>query len=141
MTRVLTCDIERPDVSGDDVRDKYPTYEHPHLSYSSSFVYVVGPEGGPYKVGYSGNPLQRLAMLALASPVRMCVWMLSQTPSGVGMWVERQVQSALKKSHVRGEWFKADICHIKNLVELANPMGRHVELGGLTIEELKKAAQ
>lgn len=43
------------------------------------YVYVVGDEGGPYKVGFSANPIERLKALRYKDkPQRLQVWHLAE---------------------------------------------------------------
>lgn len=138
MALTLSCDIDCPAVSGDEVREKYPTYPHGHLSYSSCFLYVLGAEGGPYKVGYSVNPIARVEQLQTGHYDELKLWALSQTPSGVGMWVEEQVHRALDSVRVRREWFSTTLDNILAVIDLANPLGRHADIGGLTAKQIRK---
>lgn len=127
MTDNISLETEDESVSGDDVREKYPTYTHQHLCYSASFVYVIGPAGGPYKIGFSTQPFKRLKDLSRSSPARLFPYVISQSPAGVGEWVERKIHEALDAHRVHGEWFDCCLETIKATVAIENPLGKHAE--------------
>lgn len=65
-------------------------------------IYVIGPDSGPVKLGYTGaNVKRRLTQLAMGSS--QALKLLWQTEGGQDL--ERRLHQRLIASRVRGEWF------------------------------------
>lgn len=78
------------------------------------FVYIIGPEDGPYKIGLSGNVYERIEEIQATSPVKLFLLGARKLDSrfdAVGF--ERQVHSALKEHRMHNEWFNCELAAAK----------------------------
>lgn len=70
-----------------------------------SFIYFIGREEGPVKIGVSRNPSERLVGLQTGCPFPLKLhghWMVENTRIYA---VERTIHSALEPYRAQGEWF------------------------------------
>ena len=68
------------------------------------FIYVIGPEEGPQKVGVTSTPTIRLAALSVGGKaLRIHATVAVQAIEATA--VERYAHCLLYEYHVRGEWF------------------------------------
>src|SRR5258708_1798867 len=83
----------------------------------SVYVYVIGPYGGPYKIGIASDVSKRLVALQVSSPVRLQLIAKKAFPTRESaMEAEMSLHAALAEHSMAGEWFSADIDAIKALV-------------------------
>lgn len=92
------------------------------------FIYFIKPVGedGPVKIGISARPEARIVELLEWSPVDLEIaHMLPGTYK-----LERQIQQALAKDHVRREWFRATPRIVKLLADLrgGKPIAAAIDL-------------
>lgn len=81
------------------------------------FIYIIGPEGGPYKIGISGNVNERIEAIQATSPVKVFLFSARRLDSrfdAVGF--ERQVHSSLKEHRLHNEWFNCGLETAKNAI-------------------------
>lgn len=91
------------------------------------YIYVLGLSGvqGLYKVGISYAPVVRARQLQTGNPFKLNI--LYTTRANKPFEVEKKIHSALKKHHVKGEWFRylgdivAKVKSIINGVDLVLP--------------------
>lgn len=77
-------------------------------------IYVIGPEGGPYKVGLTSDIQRRLDALQTASPVDLQVHHTFEVADVYEARVaERAAHERLASHRVRGEWFD---CSLQSVV-------------------------
>jgi hypothetical protein len=67
-----------------------------------SFVYFIGGENGPVKIGTTGDPGGRLDMMQIGSPVPLK--MLALVPGNEA--TERRYHRQFEASRLHGEWFE-----------------------------------
>lgn len=69
------------------------------------FIYLIGPDEGPQKIGHSMVPSRRLKQFQASHDGPL--YLLGQWPVGkaIGLAVERYVHWKLRERHYRGEWF------------------------------------
>ena len=80
-------------------------------------VYVIGPYGGPYKIGIASDVNKRLAALQTASPVMLQLIVKKDfADRGAARAGEKAFHDALGDHRMTGEWFSADIDKIKDLI-------------------------
>lgn len=70
------------------------------------FVYVIGSDAGPHKVGISSNPVTRLASLQTAHHERLTLHFTLDCADAAA--VERYTHAALRAHRLSGEWFDID---------------------------------
>lgn len=70
-------------------------------------VYVIGPEGGPFKVGVSHDPHDRMQTLQTGSPIvlRLHFHEPCASPEVPARLVEAWAHALLNHSRTHGEWF------------------------------------
>jgi hypothetical protein len=96
------------------------------------YVYVIGEEGGPYKVGFSANPIERMkALRYVDKPQRLQVWHLAETSDEPrARAVERLAHQYLAEHQMPNrmgtqagadlvEWFNAPLQKVIDTVERA----------------------
>lgn len=72
----------------------------------SSYIYLIGPEGGPLKIGISTQPEIRAKQLQTAHPRRVAVFGYWQHPNA--RTVEAEAHRLLAAWRLSGEWFEID---------------------------------
>lgn len=72
-------------------------------------VYVIGPAGGPWKVGRALDAVKRRAQLQTASPLRLEIMHVRTVPVGEAGIVETNAHRALSSTRVGGEWFSCAV--------------------------------
>lgn len=97
------------------------------LFSSKSHIYVLGYEGGPYKIGYGYDPTQRL--LAQKRRGHAEIYVVGSWPVGtsIAMAAERFVHWKLRDKHHKNEWFNVTFEEAKAAIELALSPG-HIGL-------------
>jgi hypothetical protein len=68
-----------------------------------AYVYFIGGEAGPVKIGSTRNVGKRLATLQIGSPVRLSIL---ATVSGQGSTLECIYHTKFKAHRLLGEWFE-----------------------------------
>lgn len=83
---------------------------------SSGWVYVI-QVGEACKVGITKDVRKRIATLSTASPIRPKLVLARRVQSlEYAKIAEQEAHYALKRYHIRGEWFGADAIRVANLV-------------------------
>lgn len=74
------------------------------------YVYVIGPENGPYKIGISSDIKGRIAELQVGSPVKLSLMWKELFED---RWDARRVEASLHQSldefRMHGEWFNMSV--------------------------------
>ena len=90
-----------------------------------SYVYIIGSDKPPYKVGISKNPEARLRALQTGHPNRLQIHHKTETPANRTKLLETVIHNNLKHSRQTGEWF--DLPLDKLLLEVEYVMIRYAE--------------
>ena len=69
------------------------------------FLYVIGPQCGAQKIGFSENPTQRLRTLQTASAEPLLVHTAVLVPKHRVRLLEKQLHRELGYRRLTGEWF------------------------------------
>lgn len=80
-------------------------------------VYIIGPDGGPYKIGRSRELDRRLEGLQTGNPLKLKLF-FSVEPD-IPQIVELAAQGFLYEHRLIGEWFKCDLAQAKRAIERA----------------------
>ena len=110
------------------------------------YIYVIGPEHGPYKVGIAGDPWGRLCDLQVANWNVLVIHALHAIPADADpLGVESRVHASLKRSSIRGEWFDGTPAAISRAILAvldSPPMSQEAKARHtvLTLHPLAKAA-
>lgn len=110
-------------------------FVYPHIM--TRYLYIIGSETGPKKVGITNNLTTRLRQIQTGNADRLSVlksWELGEAAP----LVEKAVHSRLARYRQAGEWFDADQSLIESAIEeIINPHTIDGELE-LLIEEKKQ---
>lgn len=103
---------------------------------NQSYLYVIGSEDGPKKIGMSGNPDSRLAALQTASPVRLEGEFLGSVDLSAARSIEARAHKILSASRMSGEWFDVSLDDAVNAVfAAADDLGYSIEKAGSSSTE------
>lgn len=85
----------------------------------TSFIYVIGSNNPPYKVGISKDPNRRLKNLQTGHPYPLEIHLLKETDVAKTKLLETVIHRHLKLYKTNGEWFNLSLEDIKLEVEFA----------------------
>ena len=72
---------------------------------NSMFIYVIGPETGPQKIGISGDVNARLRNLQTGHPSKLFIHHIEEVkPKNVRL-LEKKIHRELNHKKLKGEWF------------------------------------
>ena len=77
------------------------------------YVYIIGSDQPPYKVGISKNPQRRLAALQTGHPERLQIHHQVATPAAQTRLLEAVIHNNLKLHRCNGEWFDMPLDKLK----------------------------
>ena len=80
------------------------------------FIYVIGPEVGPQKIGLSGDVDKRLQTLQTGFPQTLCVHHKEPIEAKKVRVLEKKIHTELNHKRVRGEWFDLTPSEAKEFV-------------------------
>lgn len=86
---------------------------------ANSYIYVIGSDNPPYKVGISKNPERRLKNLQTGHPQKLRIHTLKETDSTKTKLLESAIHYHLRLHRTHGEWFNMDLKNILLEVEYA----------------------
>lgn len=113
----------------------------------ASFVYVIGAESGPRKIGMSADPSRRAALLQTGSPYPLAV--LHAVRHERAAAVEAYAHRLLRQHSTAGEWFDVTTDAAVDAITRAitavdsgeKPQSGTVEIGLRTYPSVKAAAE
>jgi hypothetical protein len=70
-----------------------------------AFVYVIGPPGGPQKIGMASDTLSRLRALQTSSPAQLVIAGHVSCGRTEASRIEREAHRLLVQHRLAGEWF------------------------------------
>jgi hypothetical protein len=76
---------------------------------SLTSIYVIGPEGGPYKIGYAQDPKARLSNLQVGQAVELKLHYEEATETATAKVIEKLIHKQIAHKRVRGEWFDVSL--------------------------------
>ena len=71
----------------------------------SSYIYIIGSDKPPYKIGISKNPELRLKNIQTGHPHRLQILELRETDSKRTKLLESVIHKHLDQYRMKGEWF------------------------------------
>jgi len=86
---------------------------------SLTSIYIIGPEGGPYKIGYAADPKARLVNLQVGQAVELKLFYEEQTETSTAKVIEKMIHRQLAIKRIRGEWFNVTLEEAKEEVRFA----------------------
>ena len=105
------------------------------MAVLGGFVYFIGPEDGPIKIGSSGDPARRVKTLQSGSPVPLAL--LGSFKSKDCVAEEKALHRRFAGSRLHGEWFSRTPALLK-LVDSCRTDTRHLDV---TILDPERAAR
>jgi hypothetical protein len=82
-----------------------------------SFVYVIGCDGHPVKVGTARDVVQRVKELQTGFPFDLRIYGTVEIEASAARHLERAAHKALSKHRLRGEWFQVSPATALDTVE------------------------
>jgi hypothetical protein len=76
---------------------------------SNSYIYVIGGESPPYKVGISKHPDRRLKALQTGHPYKLTLHHTQPTDAAKTKLLETVIHRNLRSHRTQGEWFDIPI--------------------------------
>jgi hypothetical protein len=83
----------------------------------SNYIYIIGSDKPPYKVGVSKNPQRRLKNLQTGHPYPLTIHSITETSTANNKLLESVIHRNLKHSRTNGEWFDISLERLKLEVE------------------------
>lgn len=90
-----------------------------NITMATSYIYVIGSDDPPYKVGISKDPQRRLKNLQTGHPQKLRIYGLKETDVSKTKLLESAIHYHLKLHRTHGEWFNMDLKNIMLEVEYA----------------------
>jgi hypothetical protein len=105
----LSTELSTPIPLGNYMRVPGAEIDAPPGFPLSSFVYLIGPPDGPYKIGRAVDLRRRHVNLQAGSPVPIAArhWWLMSGPQATRM--EHDMHRLFRWAKRHGEWFDADL--------------------------------
>ena len=89
------------------------------------YVYVVGPEIGPKKIGIAKNVRSRLSQYKTHNTQNVKLLFSINCPKDKAKRIEKSVHQALKERRVHGEWFNVSVEEAKAAIRDAAAREKH----------------
>jgi hypothetical protein len=86
---------------------------------AQAYVYVIGAEDGPQKIGVAIDPQERCRMFQTANHVLLKISLSIPVSRNQARYVERYAHWLLEDKHVRGEWFDVSPDEARQVIETA----------------------
>lgn len=91
-------------------------------------LYVIGPRGGPLKIGIAENVRSRRAELNIGNPFYLRIHHHEEYDAEHdARRFERELHYHYRDSHIRGEWFALSEDHIPDIRQLLGSLLRFIE--------------
>lgn len=84
-----------------------------------SYIYVIGADSPPYKVGISQDPQRRLKNLQTGHPQKLYIHSIKETEVSKTKLLESVIHHYLKLHRTHGEWFDMSLDDIKLEIDYA----------------------
>lgn len=115
-----------------EIRDNYPHYKEANLFFVNSFLYIIGPENGPYKIGRSSKLLSRFQSLCCNNHMNLMLYFAMPTPAGLGLSIEKEVHKMLSCAAVKKDWYDVPLSMAKIAMIAVNPLAPRHEFINMT---------
>lgn len=74
-----------------------------------SYIYVIGTDKKPYKIGFSNNPKRRLKDLQTGHPNQLTIHYIEAIPKDQVKSIEKSIHEVLRPHREKGEWFNLEL--------------------------------
>lgn len=88
-------------------------------SPDTAFIYMIGPTGGPHKIGHSMNVERRVKQLQRDAKGEIVITGKWPVGARIGLAAERYAHWLLREKHYRGEWFNVTLDEARSAVQHA----------------------
>ena len=93
-----------------------------------TFLYVIGADDGPVKIGISNNPVGRLAAIQTGCPFKVSLWFVRALPTrDRAVMHERAIHNDYRSHRTSGEWFDFDVDQGIEAIEIEVDTYEHFE--------------
>jgi Meiotically up-regulated gene 113 len=79
----------------------------------TSYIYIIGSDKPPYKVGISKNPQRRLKDLQTGHPYPLTIHSIVETSTANNKLLESVIHRNLRHLRTNGEWFDIPLERLK----------------------------
>jgi len=86
----------------------------PRRKRPSTYVYFIGPEHGPIKIGSARDPYERLLNLQVASADQLYIYAVADG----GYEAEKDLHREFASERIRGEWYRRSERLLRRIVHL-----------------------
>lgn len=86
---------------------------------AQAYVYVIGADDGPQKIGVANDPKGRLSIFQVGNPTTLVISAAEPVTREQAFAVEHYAHQLLKERRVRGEWFDVSPIEAIDAVRLA----------------------
>lgn len=91
------------------------------VSSSGKVVYVIGPAGGPFKIGIADDVQSRRSILNVGNPAHLRIWLAENLASEAdAIEIEKALHYQYKDFHIRGEWFRLQEKNLQDIKQFIN---------------------
>lgn len=126
----------RVHLTPEKMNELYPDYKEQPLIFGNCYLYVIGPNLGPFKIGKSTNLLSRFQSLYANNHLELFLFYASQMPIKIDFALEKKVHALLSDKKAKGEWFDVSLQQALEAIEKVNPLGRVIDFKKLSYDEL-----
>lgn len=84
-----------------------------------SWIYIIGAENGPYKIGFSKTPETRLKSLQTGHPNKLILHYKREVPEEEIKFIEECIHKQMKPKQTHGEWFNVILDDAKSEISFA----------------------
>ena len=86
---------------------------------TQSYIYIIGPENGPFKVGYSVTPDDRCRQLQTGQPMKLRVHHRRTIETKNARAMEQLIHRQLNHFRIKGEWFNIPLGDLIQEIDFA----------------------
>jgi hypothetical protein len=80
-------------------------------------IYIIGPEGGPFKIGWSADPQSRLTNIQVGQALTVQLWYHEPVEASLAPVIEKLIHKQIGHQRIRGEWFNLSLEEAKAEVQ------------------------
>lgn len=74
-----------------------------------NYIYVIGGNEKPYKIGITNNPARRLKNLQTGHPSKLKIHHIEPVPDNQVRLIEQTIHQTIKYRKTHGEWFDIEL--------------------------------
>lgn len=74
-----------------------------------AYIYVIGGQNKPYKIGITNNPERRLKTLQTGHPNKLFIHYTEEIDSTQVRHIEQTIHKLINRHRLQGEWFDLEL--------------------------------